>query len=145
MEMSTIKKDMHQIETKAKHVQENLETLVNVYNVFESKWDKEKDILTAKNMKLASYMACRGMEFIALQEHKITLERSLHEVCENYGLLQQRLEILEAKWNAKKEYFTDYLAENSQLFSNKEKTMEVMQMELTTLEGKHVFLTSLCN
>jgi hypothetical protein len=40
------------------------------------------------------------------------------------------LETLEAKWNAKKEKFTYYFAKSSQLFSNKEKTMEAMQMEL---------------
>jgi len=33
---------------------------------------------------------------------------------------------LEAKWNVEKEYFTDYLVESSQLFSDKEKAMEVM-------------------
>jgi hypothetical protein len=86
--MFAVQKDMHQIETKEKHVQENVETLIDVYNVSESKWEEEKDILTAENKKLASCMACKDMEFIALQEHKIILERSLHEVCENYGLLQ---------------------------------------------------------
>jgi hypothetical protein len=84
-------------------------------------------------------MACRDMEFIAFQEHKIILEISLHEVCENYGLLQHRLETLEAKWNAEKQKFTYYLAKNSQLFSYKEKTMESMQMELAKV---HLLLCS---
>jgi FtsZ-binding cell division protein ZapB len=100
----------------------------------ESKWEEEKDILTAENRKLASCMACRDMEFAALQEHKMILERSLHEVSENRGLLQQRLETLEAEWNAEK----DCLAESSKLHSNKEKAMEAMQMELAEAH------TSLC-
>ncbi len=78
----------HWIETKAKNVQENLETLFDLHNVSENKWEEEKNILTTKNRKLASYMACKNMEFIAFQKHKIILEKSLHEVCENYGLLQ---------------------------------------------------------
>jgi hypothetical protein len=130
LEMSTIKNDMHQIETKAKHVQESSETLIDVCIVFESKWEEEKDIFTTKNRKLASCMACRDMEFFALQEHNMILERSLHKVSENHGLLQQRLETLEAKRNEEKEKFINYLAESSQLFSNKEKTMEAVQMEL---------------
>jgi len=87
LKMFVVKKDMRQIETKAKHVQENLETLIHVYSVSKSKWEKEKDILTTDNMKLASYMACKNMEFIALQKHNIILEKNLHEVCEKYGLL----------------------------------------------------------
>lgn len=79
LEMFAIK-DMHQIETKAKRVQENLETLIDVYNVFKSKWEEEKDIFTIENKKLASCMACRNVEFITLQEHKIILESNLHEV-----------------------------------------------------------------
>jgi kinesin family protein 15 len=130
LEMSAVKEDRHQIETKAKHVQENLETLIDAYTVSESKWEEEKEILTSENRKLASCMACRDMEFAALQEHKMILERSLHEVSENRGLLQQRLETLEAKWNAEKEKFPDCLAESSKLLSDKEKTMEAMQMEL---------------
>ncbi|CAM6042219.1 unnamed protein product [Sphagnum compactum] len=130
LEMSAVKEDRHQIETKAKHVQENLETLIDAYTVSESKWEEEKDILTAENRKLASCMACRDMEFAALQEHKMILERSLHEVSENRGLLQQTLETLEAEWNAEKEKFSDCLAESSKLLSDKEKTMEAMQMEL---------------
>jgi hypothetical protein len=47
---------------------------------------KEKNIFIAKNRKLESCMACRNMEFATLQEHKMILERSLHEVCENHGL-----------------------------------------------------------
>jgi hypothetical protein len=37
---------------------------------------------------------------------------------------------LEAKWNVRKEKFTYYLVENSQLLSDKDKTMEALQMEL---------------
>jgi hypothetical protein len=37
---------------------------------------------------------------------------------------------LEAEWNAEKEKFINYFAESSQLLLNKEKTMEVVQMEL---------------
>ncbi|CAK9254535.1 unnamed protein product [Sphagnum jensenii] len=98
----------------------------------------EKDILTAENRKLASCMAYRDMEFVALQEHKMILERSLHEVYENRGLLQQRLETLEAKWNAEKEKYSDCLAESSKLLSDKEKAMEATQMELAKAH------TSLC-
>ncbi|CAK9213743.1 unnamed protein product [Sphagnum troendelagicum] len=138
LEMSAVKEDRHQIETKAKHVQENLETLIDAYTVSESKWEEEKDILTAENRKLASCMAYRDMEFAALQEHKMILERSLHEVSENRGLLQQRLETLEAEWNAEKEKYSDCLAESSKLLSDKEKAMEAMQMELAEAH------TSLC-
>jgi hypothetical protein len=98
----------------------------------------EKDILTVENRKLASCMAYRDMEFAALQEHKMILERSLHEVFENRGLLQQRLETLEAKWNAEKEKYSDCLAESSKLLSDKEKAMEATQMELAKAH------TSLC-
>jgi kinesin family protein 15 len=138
LEMSPVKEDRHQIETKAKHVQKNLETLIDAYTVSESKWEEEKDILTAENRKLASCMAHRDMEFAALQEHKMILERSLNEVSENRGLLQQRLETLEAEWNAEKEKYSDCLAESSKLLSDKEKTMEAMQMELAEAH------TSLC-
>jgi hypothetical protein len=68
-----------------------LETRIDVYNVSEIKWEEEKDILTAKNRKLANCMACRDMEFITLQEHKIVLEKNFHEVCENHGFLQHKL------------------------------------------------------
>jgi chromosome segregation ATPase len=129
LEMSAVKEDRHQIETKAKHVQENLETFIDAYTVSESKWEEEKDILTAENRKLASCMAYRDMEFAALQEHKMILERSLHEVSENRGHLQQMLETLEAEWNAEKEKYSDCLAESSKLLSDKEKAMEAMQME----------------
>jgi len=35
---------------------------------------------------------------------------------------------LEVKWNVKKQKLTNYLVESSQLLSDKEKTMEAMQM-----------------
>ncbi len=130
LERFVVKNDICQIETKAKHAQENLETLIDLCNVSESKWEEEKDIFIAENKKLASCMACRDMEFITLQEHNMILERSLHEVCESHRLSQQRLETLEVEWNAEKEKFINYLTESSQLLSNKEKTMEVVQMEL---------------
>jgi hypothetical protein len=38
---------------------------------------------------------------------------------------------LEIKWNVEKDKFMNYLVESSQLFSDKEKTMEAIQMELT--------------
>jgi uncharacterized membrane-anchored protein YhcB (DUF1043 family) len=63
----------------------------------------------------------------------MTLERSLHEVSENHGLLQKKLETLKAKMNEEKDKFINCLAESSQLFSNKERQWKQCKWSLQRL------------
>ncbi len=70
LEIFTIKNDMHQIETKAKRVQESLETLIDVCIVSESKWEEEN---TSSLQRIGSWQAAWLVETWSFLHYKNTV------------------------------------------------------------------------